>query len=518
MNILKNNDVRYFLFILSTALCATASFVVPEFLEHPASDFRSFLFVFFQTALQGVAIFFLLYAVGSNKYLFSVFFPVFVLLGTVVIYYRCAYKTALTPMLIDAVLHNDLRTSLDVVPATLILLLVLSLGVGIIFVRFRFKRIRSIHSMASFVLPVVLLFLLLQINGRIRNSVMLRYPYSVYFNFKEYNRLQAEIQESRINPGLDCMYEGPDSLLVVFVIGESLRADHLQLNGYERATTPKLEKRERLISYPNVYSPYTLTGRSVPHILTRADTAHWERAYTETSFVPIFKDCGFETYWLANQESADTYIAFMKECDSLIYVHPEKTVYSYDKWLDEDLLCHVDTILEKKTKRDLLILHTIGSHWYYNSHFSNEFEYFHPITQSKVVNQCTKEEMINSYDNTVLYTDFVLDELITRIEKENVVLIYLSDHGEALGEDGQWLHAIDAEACKNPACFIWYSESYEKSNREKVEALKKNSERAYNTDFLFHSILSAANISSEVIEDRLNVFTSDVDSCIYKTK
>ena len=153
-----------------------------------------------------------------------------------------------------------------------------------------------------------------------------------------------------------------------------------------------------------------------------------------------------------------------------------------------------------------MILHTIGSHWYYNNHYSKTSEKFRPITTSRILAQCSPEEIINSYDNTVLYTDYFLDRMIKQIENKKAILIYLSDHGETLGENGEWLHAGDNTASKNPACIIWYSDSYNKTYPNKIVALKKNKDHFIRTDFLFHSILSAGNIPSKIIQNNLNIF------------
>ena len=125
-----------------------------------------------------------------------------------------------------------------------------------------------------------------------------------------------------------------DSLTVVMVLGESLRADHMQLNGYKRETMPLLSKEKNIVSYPNIYTEPVYTNVSVPHIMTRADSANMERAYQEESFVSIFKQAGYHSVWLANQESTESYVYFMNECDSLIFVNSGKSLYIIDKWLD----------------------------------------------------------------------------------------------------------------------------------------------------------------------------------------
>ena len=155
---------------------------------------------------------------------------------------------------------------------------------------------------------------------------------------------------------------GSDSVTVVFVLGESLRAANLQVNGYPRATTPLLCKEENVVSLPNVYTDYTLTHLSIPHIMTRSDEQNPDRAYTERSFVSLLKQAGYRTSWITkqagyrtswitNQEQVSTFAYFMNECDTLVYVNGEKSSYNLEKWLDGDMLPHYGRELVRQGTR-----------------------------------------------------------------------------------------------------------------------------------------------------------------------
>jgi glucan phosphoethanolaminetransferase (alkaline phosphatase superfamily) len=212
---------------------------------------------------------------------------------------------------------------------------------------------------------------------------------------------------------------------------------------------------------------------------------------------------------ISNQDPAPTYVSFINECDTVVYVHPEMSVYNYNNWVDEDILPHLRKTIPENYNKRLFLLHTIGSHWYYNNHYSDRFEVFKPVTKSRIISQNSPEQIINSYDNTVLYTDFFINEVIKMFESRNAIIVFLSDHGEVLGEDGMWLHASDHIALKNPAMFVWFSDSYASKNGEKKNAMVKNLKKHYRTDFFFHSVLSAAGINSETISEDLNIFSFD---------
>ena len=114
--------------------------------------------------------------------------------------------------------------------------------------------------------------------------------------------------------------------------------------------------------------------------------------------------------------------------------------------------------------------------------------------------------MINSYDNTVLYTDYIIDKLIAELRERNAVLVYLSDHGEALGEEGHYLHAGDYPPLHNPACFVYCSPRYTALHADKINTLKENRTKRFRTDFLFHTILDAADIESKYLDRSFSLF------------
>ena len=503
--IFELNNVKLYLLIVLLSLFYGFVFTFSEFYGSPFDGIKDF----FILAMQWSVIFFatvgLMTLLILNKYIFSITFPFLTLVCTVLTYFRYTANISLTPMVIDLALINDARTCLEVFSVQLVVWIVISLIFSAAVVYYRWKYITIERWYIPFSIGLFIVILTNCLVSSFVRPISERMPYSVYY------KVRAYLDERKIIAAERSLFSGKadsdaDSLTVVLVIGESLRYDHLGFNGYSRNTTPLLAKDSNLVSYPNVYTEPCFTHTSVPHMLTRADSLNPERAYTEQSFITLFKQAGYRTSWLANQESVVTYVYFMNECDTLAYANSGKSLYIFDKWLDTDLLPMYKQELNRKEDKKFILLHTIGSHWWYNSHFTDSFEVFKPTIKSRVISSCSREEMINSYDNTVLFTDYFLDKVIRELKDKKAILLFLSDHGESLGEDGYYTHGVDRPILHRPACFIWYSDSYEHTFPEKIKQLKENKNGYYRSDFLFHSILDAGSVNTTYRSDGFSIF------------
>lgn len=500
---MNNLSVRFYIFTLVVTLFVAVCFTAADFVTIPVTTMHDVLVILSQWSVVATALFFVVLLLGVNKLVFAITFPLLTLISSLLAWFRLTMNAALTPMLLDAALENDYRTSAELCTPGLLLFVIVTLFVAIIFIWYRMKHITLSKPIYPLLIGLLCLTVLIQAEA-FKRPISERIPFNIYYTVMKYWEEKQVISEQRtdLTAGVTCAEE---EVTVVFVLGESLRPDHLGLNGYKRNTTPLLSN-EDVISFPHIYTEQTYTNRSVPHLLTRADSTDYSRAYKEKSFVSFFNACGFSTVWLANQEAADTYVYFMNECDSLFHMNIEKSSYVFDRWVDGDLLPLFDKALAKGDKKKLIILHTIGSHWWYNSHYTDEYARFQPVVRSKVISSCTEEEMINSYDNTILYTDYFLDTLIDKLRDKKAILIYQSDHGEALGEGGVWLHATETPFTHQAACLVWMSPSYKESHEVYYEKVKANSLKRFRTDYLWHSMLDAGGIGSEYIDSSLSLF------------
>lgn len=496
--IFENNNAKLYLFIVLLALFYGLVFTFSEFYGSPFDGWRDFCILALQWGVIYLATFGLLYLLVLNKYVFSFCFPLLTVICTVLTYFRYTANVSLTPMVIDLAFINDARTCLEVFSFQLVFWIVLSFlfSVGVVYYRFKYIRIERVWL--HLLLGLALIGITNEWIPSFVRPVSQRIPYSIYYSLKEYWDGRRVVSQER-NTFKGSAVCDADSLTVVFIVGESVRYDHLQLNGYHRSTTPRLAGDSNVVSLPNVYTEPCFTHTSIPHILTCADSICPEKAFEEQSFITLLKQAGYHTSWLANQESVLTYVYFMKECDTLAYVNEGKSLYIFDKWLDGDLIPIYREQLSRPEKKKFILLHTIGSHWWYNSHYTDSFEVYKPVIKSRVISSNTQEEMINSYDNTILYSDDVWYKLIGELKDRRAILFYLSDHGESLGEEGYYTHGVDRPILHRPACFVWYSSSYAESYPEKVRNLKANKDKFYRTDFVFHTVLDAADVRSEYL-------------------
>lgn len=330
------------------------------------------------------------------------------------------------------------------------------------------------------------------------------------------------------------LHEANRDLVFAFVIGESVRSRNFSLNGYARQTNPALERMPNLVSFPHATSAATTTRKSVPVMITRITAAAalplmtsgetWhDISVPETSFISIFNRLGFATSFLANWSQygpwATTETIFAEEAAYTWFSNSWRTlsdaqhaqrltafgvrdVVRFDQGYDENLLFILDhRIAAAGGGRSLIVMHPYGSHFSYTQ-IPPEFRRFTPVCDlMEVAIADCGPSLVNAYDNTILYADWFLAEVIRRLQGRNAVLLYVGDHGESLGEEGYYLHSHDLEWEKHVPLIVWASDRFlaDPINRAKFAALRANRNRQVTHDFIFHTTLDLAGIESEEV-------------------
>jgi glucan phosphoethanolaminetransferase (alkaline phosphatase superfamily) len=498
----------FILFLVLTTLVFSILILIPNYRHYPFNGFRDLIFVGGHWLISTLGIFFIVLVLSINRYFFLIVFPLFAMVSIATGLFTWQFDVSINSALIESIFYTNVMEASGFLSMPLVITLLFSLGLSAFFVYLRFKvKWTKKQVYIAVILFVVSYSIFWFVNQKRYNTMLQRNPFSYYLATKEYLKERKEISKERLMMGEGAFSE-QDSLVIVFVIGEALRADHVQMNGYHRETMPNMERRG-VVFLPHLFSPYTHTAQSLPYILTRAKADLIDPAANESSFIDAFNSSSFHTAWIGNQNPTKTYRFFVSECDTVYINKPQFSDYSNVKKLDSDLLEPFARLAEKDNPKQLINLHLMGNHWWYNSNYPDSFAVFTPIMESKIISEANRERMINSYDNATLFSDYLLDIIIESIEGKNSMLIFLSDHGQSFGEEGKWLHTNNTAAEQNPAGFIWLSQSYRKKFPEKFENLLLNQLKPINTSFLFHTILDGATIHSPFYDPRQSLFSPD---------
>lgn len=239
-----------------------------------------------------------------------------------------------------------------------------------------------------------------------------------------------------------------EHLNVIFVIGESSRVDHWSLFGYSRDTTPLLKDScTNMVAFPNAYSGANLTIKSVPILISPATSMNMKAEYSSLPIVAAYKHLGYQTYWFTSQKYSNESIInkYSQQSDTVVYCY-SKQAHSDDEMVLSRFRESIRTNALTSGNR-FYVLHTMGSHFRYNQRCRKQFfKFTHTIDDKMSVTEMThhKDLMINSYDNTIVATDYLLYELYKEVQQLSVptILVYMSDHGEMLGEKDVFLHGL----------------------------------------------------------------------------
>ena len=303
--------------------------------------------------------------------------------------------------------------------------------------------------------------------------------------------------------------------LTVLVVGESARAENFGILGYARDTTPKLNKETGLIAYTDVHSCGTETAVSVPCMFSDMTRKDYDasKAKNEEGLLDVLKRAGLDVIWRDNQSGCKG------TCDRVtlddVSNLKDPVLCADSECRDEILLQGLQHFIDNLNKDTVLVLHQMGSHGpEYFKRYPKEFEHFTPVCESNALNNCSRDSIVNGYDNTLVYTDHVLSTLIDLLRKNqgkvDTAMLYLSDHGESLGEYNLYLHGtpymLAPEQQKHVAMLAWFSDNYQKSFSVDTHCLQLGRDKPLSQDNLFHSMLGLLEVNSKVYDQGLDMF------------
>ncbi|WP_095113766.1 phosphoethanolamine transferase [Pseudomonas sp. Irchel 3H7] len=319
-------------------------------------------------------------------------------------------------------------------------------------------------------------------------------------------------EDAQRNPDLKLQ---PRKSLTVLVVGESARAENFGILGYNRDTTPQLDKEAGLIAFTDVHSCGTETAVSVPCMFSNMGRKDYDasKAKNEEGLLDVLKRAGIDVIWRDNQSGCKG------TCDRVTLQDvsnlKDPALCANSECRDEILLQGLQSFIDHLDKDTVLVLHQMGSHGpEYFKRYPKEYEHFTPVCESNALNNCSRESIVNGYDNTLVYTDHVLSSLIDVLrsnqDKVDTAMLYLSDHGESLGEYNLFLHGtpymLAPEQQKHVAMLAWFSDNYQKAYSVDTHCLQMSRDKPLSQDNLFHSMLGLLEVKSKVYQPDLDMF------------
>ena len=370
---------------------------------------------------------------------------------------------------------------------------------------------------------------------RLRNQL---YPVNVCYNLYlafERDAASENYREASRDFKFDARSEHSATApeVYVMVVGETARAHNFSLYGYPRNTNPLLSKTPGIKAFPNVTTQSNTTHKSVPMLLSAASAEDFERLFHEKGILAAFKEAGFHTVFISNQLPNHSFIDFLGEqADEHYFLKKEDA--SQGNHYDEDLLQKLDEILpladasssahyHYRYRKLFVVLHSYGSHFNYQERYPSSFAYFKPDSRSEAKPE-NRRDLLNAYDNTIRYTDYILHGIIERLQKWEGVqtktdgvygqptsaMLYTSDHGENIFDDERclFLHAAPkaSDYELHVPFIIWTSDGFSKQYPDILKALGENrSKQVQSSLSAFHTMLGIGGIQTRYRLDEYSV-------------
>ena len=458
----------------------------------------------------------------------------FLLVGAAINYFMYNFNIVIDRDMIENALETNAHESIDLITLKMGLwLLFLGILPAILVVMVKVKPAKSIVKALFFrilniVLSLLVVFLIAALfykdyasffrnNKNILKDLV---PSNVVSAVVKLVNERIDANRPFVDIGLDAkkgtaIQNQPKKTLTIFVVGETARAENFSLSGYARDTNPRLSARKDVIYFDNVSSCGTATAVSVPCMFSNMTRQNYSAstARHQAGALDILSHANVNVLWRENDGGCKGV------CDRVEYIDMTKqnlTEFCQDGYCYDDvLLDQLEHNIEQNDDDKLIVLHQMGSHGpsYHQRYHANERK-FTPTCDTNSIQDCDTELLVNTYDNTIVKTDLLLDDTIKLLEKYQdkfaVVLVYVSDHGESLGENGLYLHgtpyAIAPSQQTHVPMLMWMSKDYQAYNKIDMACLQKNAKSdAYSHDNIFHTLLGIFDIQTEEYQPNLDV-------------
>ena len=440
--------------------------------------------------------------------LLKLLFVITSLINAVALYYMLSYQVTLDITMIGNIFNTRTSESIELLTPTLLIYVLLAVIPSIFILKMDIQPLNRLKIIVNFVIALVVTILFLYANAsgwlwldkhaKILGGKVL--PWSYIVNTIRYYKHQAKHDKPAILLPAG-KFTNKQKVAVVFIIGETARAHNFSLYGYAKETNPLLKTDDILVMNKTTACTTYTTG-SVACMLSHD--------VQQSGYEPLpsyLHRMGAKVVWRSNNwgEPPIDVSKYQIGGDLRAQCHGE------DCQFDGVLLTGIeDEITSSDKNKVLIVLHTKGSHGpSYYTRYPSSFEKFRPVCRHEELSQCTSQELINAYDNTILYTDYFLHQTINRLEQLHmpVMLIYASDHGESLGEEGLYLHGTPfmfaPKYQKEVPFIIWRSQELIRLQGISNADVKQTGEFSHAN--IFHTILGALGMQSPIYNQELDI-------------
>ena len=480
-----------------------------------------------------------LFNLFSWPYWIKPFFVILIITSSLVSYATYSYHTIFDREMIENVFETNLNEASSYYSSSAIIwFLVLGILPSLLLTLVRIKQERStliligkkLLSIALSLLGVLAIAALYYQNyvsvGR-NNSELKRMIVPTYF----INGLAGYLHDNYFSTPIPYQHIGLDAeqnpiafgakpaakpTLFFMLVGETARANNYRYHGYHRDTNPYTKPYD-LFYFQHVVTCGTSTAVSVPCMFSIQTREEFNRKQSDNqdNALDILKRAGISLLWKDN-DGGDKNVAKnipVIEVDS----NKQDINCNGQSCLDSELLNNIDNEIRDMKGNRMIILHLMGSHGpTYFQRYPKDMSYFEPDCERADIENCSNEALVNTYDNSIRYTDFFIASLIKKLSllegEYNTALLYLSDHGESLGEDGLYLHgmiySLAPEYQTRVPMILWMSPGYQAMKNINTGCLKQQAKQAIvSQDFIFHTLLSAMNVKTKVYNEKYDLFS-----------
>lgn len=335
-------------------------------------------------------------------------------------------------------------------------------------------------------------------------------------NIEAYNTLSSKVNDKIM------LTENKGKIKnVVFILGESTNRNHMGIYGYPLQNTPNLQKLKETgdaFVFNDVISPHSTTIASLSKLFTFCNYESEKDWYDYTNLIDVMNEAGYKTFWLSNQESSGIW----GNVAQLYAQHSSKHEFtrlrdSREDYgiVDGELFPLIDRAIEDRGEKNFFVIHLMGAHGAYYNRFPYAFSKFNKDDIPLNVDD-EKKKVVAQYDNAIYYNDYVINEIINKFKDDETLLIYVSDHGEAVYDEDGFAGHIEENPSRHMIeipMIVWASDQFKANYPEKVRQVKDATERPYMTDDMIHTVLDLTDIKTVEFDPARSIVNDDFNTC-----